>query len=404
MSQVLAVAIFVATYAVVAVGRVPGLRIDRAGAAFLGAALMVASGAIGLDAAYRAIDFDTIGLLLGMMILVANLRLAGFFELVTGWVVARARHPLLLLVGVVATSGVLSALLVNDTICLVLTPLVLAVVLRLGRNPVPYLIAVALSANIGGAATLVGNPQNMIIGGMSGIGFAAFARALAPVSALGLVLVVAVVALAWRREFLGRARLAPVAAPGRTRVQPALLGKTLAVMLGLVVALFAGVRPAEAAMLAGGLLLASRRLKVNRIYREIDWTLLLMFAGLFVVVAGLEHAVLTAERVRALSVLPLGRDAVLATVAAVLSNIVSNVPAVLVLKPFVAGLAEPAHGWLVVAMAATLAGNFSILGSVANLIVVQRARAAGVEIGFWTYFSVGAPLTVVSILLGLRLI
>jgi Na+/H+ antiporter NhaD/arsenite permease-like protein len=392
---------------VVAVGRVPGLHIDRAGAAFLGAGLMVACGAIGLDAAYRAIDFDTIALLLGMMILVANLRLAGFFELVTGWVAGRARHPLLLLVGVVLSSGVLSALLVNDTICLVLTPLVLAVVLRLRRNPVPYLIAVALSANVGGAATLVGNPQNMIIGGISGIGFGAFARALAPVSAVGLVLVVALVAAVWRREFMvgGRAvdRLV-VDGLRPARVHQALLAKTLLVALGLMAALFAGVRPAEAALVAGGLLLASRRVKVARIYREIDWTLLLMFAGLFVVVAGLEHAVLTPARVQALSVLPLGQEAVLAAVTAVLSNIVSNVPAVLVLKPFVAGLADPLHAWLVVAMAATLAGNFSIVGSVANLIVVQIARKQGVEIGFWTYFLVGAPLTVATILVGLALI
>lgn len=404
MSQALPLAIFLATYAVVAVGRVPGLHIDRAGAAFLGAALMVACGAIGLDQAYRAIDWDTISLLLGMMILVANLRLAGFFELVTAWVVTRARHPLGLLAGVVAVSGVLSAFLVNDTICLMLTPLVLRVVLRLRRNPVPYLIAVALAANIGGAATLTGNPQNMIIGGASGLAYGRFAAALAPVSAAGLLLALALVAAIWRREFRAGGRLVDHAAALRPRLHRALLLETLAVAALLVAAFFAGIRPAEAALVAGGLLLASRRVKVARVYREIDWTLLVMFAGLFVVVAGLERAVLTEARVQALSVLPLGRDAVLATLAAVLSNIVSNVPAVLVLKPFVAGLPDAAHGWLVVAMASTFAGNFSVLGSVANLIVVQRARAEGVEIGFWTYFMVGAPLTVATIVLGSMLI
>lgn len=403
MTQVFAVVIFVATYAVVAVGRVPGLRIDRAGAAFLGAALMVGCGAIGLDDAYRAIDFNTIALLLGMMIVVANLRLAGFFELVTGFVVARARHPLLLLVAVVGVTGVLSALLVNDTVCLVLTPLVLLVVLRLRRNPVPYLIAVALAANIGGVATLTGTPQNMIIGGWSGVSYRAFSAALAPVSAIGLGLAVLLVAGLWWREFLVGGRLVG-AAVLPVRCDRRLLGKTVLVLAGVVVAFFAGVPPAEAALIGGGVLLASRRVKVARIYREIDWTLLLMFAGLFVVVAGLEHAVLTAERVRALSVLPLGQGWVLAMVTAVLANIVSNVPAVLVLKPFVAALADPAQAWLVVAMAATLAGNFSVLGSVANLIVVQRAQAQGVVIGFWTYFMVGAPLTVLTIAVGLALV
>jgi Na+/H+ antiporter NhaD/arsenite permease-like protein len=403
MTQVFAVVIFVATYAVVAVGRVPGLRIDRAGAAFLGAGLMVACGAIGLDAAYRAIDFNTIALLLGMMIVVANLRLAGFFELVTGFVVGRARHPLLLLLAVVGVTGGLSAFLVNDTICLVLTPLVLLVVLRLRRNPVPYLIAVALAANIGGAATLTGTPQNMIIGGLSGVSYRAFSTALAPVSVIGLLLTVLLIAVLWRREFLAGGRLAGEALLP-ARVDRGLLGKTVLVLLGVVAAFFTGVPPAEAALLGGGVLLVSRRVKVARIYREIDWTLLLMFAGLFVVVAGLEHAVLTAERVRALSVLPLERGWVLALVTAVLSNIVSNVPAVLVLKPFVAALADPARAWLVVAMAATLAGNFSVVGSVANLIVVQRAQAQGVAIGFWTYFIVGAPLTVLTIAVGLALL
>jgi Na+/H+ antiporter NhaD/arsenite permease-like protein len=403
VTQIFAVVIFVATYTVVAVGRVPGLRIDRAGAAFLGAALMVGCGAIGLDDAYRAIDFNTIALLLGMMIVVANLRLAGFFELVTGFVVARARHPLWLLLAVVGVTGVLSALLVNDTICLVLTPLVLLVVLRLRRDPVPYLIAVALASNIGGAATLTGTPQNMIIGGFSGVSYRAFSAALAPVSAIGLGLTVLLVAALWRREFFSGGRLlGEVSVP--VLLDRGLLRKTVLVLLGVLAAFLAGVQPAEAALIGGGLLLASRRVEVARIYREIDWTLLLMFAGLFVVVAGLEHAVLTPERVRALSVLPLERGWVLAAVTAVLANIVSNVPAVLVLKPFVAELADPARAWLLVAMTATLAGNFSLLGSVANLIVVQRARAEGVVIGFWTYFLVGAPLSVLTITAGLALL
>lgn len=395
----LAVAIFIVTYAVVAIGRVPRLHIDRAGAALLGGALMVACGVMTLDDAYRAIDFDTVALLLGMMIVVANLRLAGFFGLVTAWVVRSAGRPVLLLSGVIVTTGVLSAVLVNDTICLVLTPLVLAIVLRLGRNPVPYLIAVALSSNVGSTATITGNPQNMIIGSLSHISYGAFAGALAPVAAVGLFLTLGIVVLVWRGEFVTAARLN--AEPPRVRVNQALLLKTLVVSSLVMAAFLAGVRPALAALVGGAALLPSRRLKVGRVWREIDWTLLVMFCGLFVVVAGLERAVLTPERVALVHLAP---PALLALATAVLSNIVSNVPAVLVLKPFIAALPDPARAWTVVAMASTLAGNFTILGSVANLIVVQRARAGGVVIGFGTYFIAGAPVTVLTILAGIALL
>lgn len=405
MSQavpILAVLIFAATYAVVAFGRLPGLRIDRVGAALLGAALMVAVGAMTLDEAYRAIDFDTIALLLGVMLVAANLRLAGFFALVTAWAVARARHPLLLLGAVVLLSGVLSAFLVNDTICIVLTPLVLDIVLHLRRNPVPYVLAIPLAANIGGAATLTGNPQNMIVGSLSGIGYVDFARAVAPVAAIGLVLAFVLVTALWRREFFGAGRLA--AEVPKWRTDRKLLRKTVAVALLMVAAFFAGVEPAAAALVAGAVLLATRRVKPARMYAEVDWTLLLMFAGLFVVVAGLERAVLDAEAVARIAALGLENMAVLGVATAVLSNIVSNVPAVLVLKPFVASLPDPERAWTVVAATATLAGNFTLVGSVANLIVVQRARARGVEIGFWTYFVVGGPLTVLTIGVALLLL
>ncbi len=396
------IVIFAATYAVIALGRLPGFRLDRAGAAFLGAALMVAAGALTLPDAYRAIDMNTITLLLGMMIVLANLRLSGFFRLLTAWAAARAHHPLLLLAAVVLLSGALSACLVNDAVCLAFTPLVLDLVLSLRRNPVPYLLAVAMAANIGGVATITGNPQNMIIGSLSGISYGRFAASLAPVAAVGLVLTFALIALVWRKEFLSRGRLAASLPPARPNAM--VMGKALIVTLGLMAALFAGVAPAKAAALAGAVLLLSRRVKIEKIYAEIDWTLLLMFAGLFVVVAGFERMVLTPTVLAAIGGLHLANVPVLSLITAVLSNIVSNVPAVLVLRPFVAHLPDPAHAWLVVAMASTLAGNFTILGSVANLIVVSRARARRVEIGFGTYFLVGGPLTVLTIVAGVLLL
>ena len=393
-----ALLIFLATYAVVAVGRLPGLRLDRAGAAIIGASLMVGVGALSLEEAYRAVDLNTLVLLLGMMILVANLKLAGFFALAANATARAAREPLGLLAGVVAVAGVLSAFLVNDTVCLMLTPLVAELARTLRRNPVPYLLAVAMSSNIGSTATITGNPQNIMIGSFSGIPYARFAAALTPVAAIGLAIVFVLIVLAFRREFLAGARFAPPALA--VRVHRALLVKSLAATAAMVAFFFAGVAPAKVAIIGGALLLLTRRLKPERVYREIDWALLLLFAGLFVVVAGVEKALLTPEALALADRLALDRPAVLAPVTALLSNLVSNVPTVLVLKPFVAVLAHPDRAWLVLAMASTLAGNLTIVGSVANLIVVERARQSRIEIGFWTYLKVGVPVTLLTIAVG----
>jgi Na+/H+ antiporter NhaD/arsenite permease-like protein len=389
------VVIFLATYLVIAAGRLPGFRLDRAGAALVGASLMVACGVMTLPEAYKAIDFDTIVLLLGMMIVVANLRLSGFFALVSAWVARHAHHPLTLLAAIVLVSGVLSAFLVNDTICLMLTPLVLELVVGLRRDPVPYLLATAMASNIGSTATITGNPQNIMIGSFSQIPYGGFLAALAPVALAGLGVTLLLIAVAFRKEFWGRQRLA--AESGDVEVDAPLVRKSVAVTILMVIAFFIVAPPAKVAIVAGALLLLTRRLKPDRVYGEIDWSLLLLFAGLFIVVAGLEKTVITPDVLAAAGRLRLDRVPVLSAVAFALSNLVSNVPAVLVLKPFIAQLHDQRTAWLTLAMASTLAGNFTILGSVANLIVVERARQGGVEIGFWTYFKLGAPLTAISI-------
>jgi Na+/H+ antiporter NhaD/arsenite permease-like protein len=355
----------------------------------------VAVGALPLEEAPKAIDFDTIILLLGVMIVVANLRLSGFFRLVGGWVVTRARYPIVLLISTVLISGIFSAFLVNDTVCLVLTPLVLELVTHLRRNPVPYLLAIAMASNIGSTATITGNPQNMIIGSLSHIPYGAFAAALSPIAGIGLVLTVGLIALVYRSEFRTRQRLRGESQP--SHADWLIIIKSVAVSLAMIAAFFAGVPPAKAAIVAGAFLLLTRRIKSEKVYAEIDWTLLLMFAGLFIVVAGLEHSVLSPEVIGAVARLHLERIPVLSGITAILSNIVSNVPAVLVLKPFIAQLQSQQRAWLTIAMASTLAGNFTLVGSVANLIVVQRAKAQNVEIGFWEYFKLGAPLTVLTI-------
>jgi Na+/H+ antiporter NhaD/arsenite permease-like protein len=393
-----AAVIFAASYLALAIGKVPGLSIDRAGIALVGAGLMVASGALSLEEAYKAIDLDTVTLLLGMMILVASLRLSGFFAISTTWIMERAKSPVILLCAVAATSGIFSAFLVNDAICLVLAPLVLELALRMGRKPIPYLLAVAMASNVGSTATITGNPQNIMIGSFSRIPYTAFALALGPVALVGLLITVGLIGLFHREEFAGAIHLAAV--KPNMRINRALILRALLAAVAMITLFFAGQPPAKVAIIIGGWLLLTRRVKSKRIYAEIDWSLLLMFAGLFIIAAGAQHALLTPELVSAAGRLHLERIPILSAVTALLSNLVSNVPAVLMLKPFVEPLKNHDGAWLVISMASTLAGNFTILGSIANLIVVQKAAERGILITFWDYFRVGAPLTVITLVIG----
>lgn len=393
--------IFLGTYFVLAVGRMPGSRVDRTGAAIIGASLMVAFGVLSLEEAFQAINYETLILLFGMMIVVANLRLSGFFALVSSWVVRHTHRPLHLLCGIVVVSGVFSAFFVNDTMCLVLTPLILEIVTRLRRNPVPYLLAVAMASNIGSVATITGNPQNMLIGTFSRIPYRAFVAHLAPVAAVGLGLAILLISWVYRTEFSNHAWVD--IEERRVRVNRALLWKSVLGAAGMIVLFFADWSVPRVAIVVGSLLLITRRVKPEKIYREIDWSLLVMFGGLFIVIAGIEKTSLLNDLAALASHLQLNRVEVLSALAAVLSNAVSNVPAVLMFKPLMAHLANPSRGWLTLAMASTLAGNLTLLGSIANLIVVERARHA-VRISFTEYLKVGAPLTVLSMIVGVLLL
>lgn len=393
----IAILIFLGTYFVLAVGRFPGLRVDRTGAAMVGASAMVAAGVLSFNEALAAVDWSTLVLLLGMMIVVSNLRLSGFFRAVSAWVVRRAHRPITLLAGIVAVAGGMSALFVNDTMCLVLTPLVLEVTLALRRNPVPYLLAVAMASNAGSVATITGNPQNMMIGSLSRIPYPVFAMKLAPVALISLALTFVVIAVLYRREFRGD----PLNAEGvlRVRVNQPLMFKSLLVAAVMAGFFLAGWPVAQTAMVAGAVLLVTRRVKPEKVYHDIDWPLLALFAGLFIVVAGVEKSSLDEDLFALARGYGLDHIGIFTVFSAILSNLVSNVPAVLVFRPMMPQLTDPQLGWLTLAMSSTLAGNFTIVASVANLIVVQRARQE-VKIGFWEYFRAGAPLTVLSLTAG----
>jgi Na+/H+ antiporter NhaD/arsenite permease-like protein len=357
----LTLAIVVATYAAVAAGRVPWLPIGRAGAAVTGAVLLILTGAIGPRAAAAAIDIKTIVLLVAMMAIVSPLQITGVFARFVSWVSRRVHHPAALVAAVVVASGTLSAIFLNDTICIAFTPLILELAAIRRHDPLPYLLALATSSNIGSVATIVGNPQNILIGTVSGVSPWHFSAALVPVAAVGLGIDALLVWLLFRRE----------------------LTEHRADRESLV----------EASLPHG-------RLTARALARAIDWRLLLLFAGLFVVVGAVEQAGL--DRMLFALLRPLGIESVvgLSATAAVLSNAISNVPAVMLFTRVVPKLADPRRAWLALAMASTLAGNLTILGSIANLIVVEGAARRGVTVRLSDYFRLGVPLTVATLAFG----
>ena len=401
--MITALIIFLITYLFIGLRQIPRIHIDRPAGALVGAVLMIVTGVLTLDEAFAAIDLHTILLLLGMMIITVYLRAAGFFELMASRILSLSRTPFQLLVLVSVSSGILSALFVNDTICLLYTPIVLAVTAQLAVSPMPYLLALATASNIGSVMTVTGNPQNMLIGIYSGIPYLSFLGALFPVSVIGLGVSIAVIRYAYRKD-LGKARFDIRPAMPSFEVNPRLLTKSLIVSGGVLVAFSLGYPYSLSAAAGAACLMLIGGVRTERVLEGVDWTLLLFFAGLFVVMHGVEVSGLAGTMIGRAGDLSAasqaGRISGLSLVSAVLSNVVSNVPAVMLLKPYIEHLGGDRIAWLALAMSSTLAGNFTLIGSVANLIVAQQARRR-VEIGFLEYFRVGALITVITIAAGI---
>ncbi len=391
-----AYAIFICSYVVFALGKFPGMKIDRPGAAIIGAVLMVAIRAVRPADALRFIDFGTIVLLFSMMLLVAYLHLDGFFDWVTEWIVARIR-PRQLLPAIIFLSGAFSAFFVNDIICLMMVPFTLKVARRMGLKPAPYLLAVATASNIGSVATITGNPQNMLIGSFSGIRYRTFLSHLAPVAVAGLLLDWLVLWLLYTRSETPAAQPGPVPEP--SRAARGNLAKVGVVIVLVLAGFLAGLPPAQVAAVGAALMLITRTHEPRLVYDEVDWGLLVFFVGLFLIVGGAENVGLTGRLLDVGKQWNLQNTAAFTIVTAALSNIVSNVPAVMLLKSMVPGFANPQQGWLMLAMASTLAGNLTITGSVANIIVVERARPE-VRITFGEYLRAGVPITLATLLFG----
>jgi len=388
--------IFLASYVVFALGKLPGLKIDRTGAAIIGAVGMVVFRIVQPGQAVRYINFQTIVLLFSMMLIVGTLHLVGFFE----WnaeAVLRRLKPHQLLPAVIFTCGCLSAFFVNDIVCLVMVPFVLNITRKMQLQPLPYLMAVATASNIGSVATITGNPQNMLIGSFSGIHYRDFLVHLGPVALVGLCVDWGV--LHWVHMRNVRMTVEDRKAIPLPPLDLSKLTKPVLVAAVVVVGFLFGVDPATMAALGAAVLLITRTLEPQRLYKEVDWGLLVFFVGLFLIVGGAENAGITTRLLDVARHWNLQRTWVFTITVAGLCNVVNNVPAVMLLKSMVPGFGDPHKAWLLLAMASTLAGNLTITGSVANIIVVESAKPE-VEIGFGDYARAGVPITILTLLVG----
>lgn len=378
------------TYLGLALGYLPGLRMNRATIALVGSAFLIALGVLRLQEAWDAIDATTIVFLLSMMVVNANLSFAGFFPRALSVLLSFTRSPLGLLIALTFSSGILSAFFLNDTLALIFTPLTLSLTEALSLNPIPYLLALAGATNVGSVATLSGNPQNILIGSFSGISYIDFLRALAPVAVIGLAIQVGLLWLLYPE--VRSTQPSEQLLLGKARIFKPLYQKTIIITTGLLIAFAVGLPLAVSALVAASLLLITRRIKPQRILKEVDWNLLVMFSGLFILTKATQKLNLLQQFTYAVN-----SSAGLVSVTAILSNLISNVPAVLVLQPLIPK--DDTQSWLLLAAGSTLAGNLTLFGSVANLIVVEAATELGYKLTFWEHLRFGLPLTVLTLLL-----
>lgn len=394
--------IFLLTYAGIALGHFPGLALDRTGIALLGAIAMVAMGALPMGEALGAIDMPTILLLYGLMIVSAQLRLSGFYTAVARRLTRLLHRPRLFLLALMTVTALLSAILVNDIICLALTPVLVTAALRAGLNPVPYLLGLAISSNIGSAATIIGNPQNMLIGQVGRLNFTAFLAWCIPPVLFALAAAYGILLALYRgrlKASSGTAAHGHAVAEGLGAIPivPHQMHKGLLAVLVVIAMFFTQVPRELTALTVAGLLLCSRRMHTRTILGQVDWHLITLFCGIFIVVQAFQRTGLPAHGLEWLRGhgMELTHPLALVGVGAGLSNLVSNVPSVMLLVRFLDPVqSEP---WYILALASTFAGNLFTIGSIANLIVIEQAGQMGVRIRFADHARAGVPVTLASL-------
>jgi len=397
--------IFIFTYIIISAQKMKWHRLDRPSGALLGAVLMVITGVLTLDEAYRAIDFNTILLLLGMMLVIAYLKIANCFKYLSYLLITHARNSFILLCFVSFSSGILSALFVNDTICLMFTPLLILALNQTKLNPIPFLIALATSSNIGSVVTLTGNPQNMLIGVFSKIPYVDFTLHLLPIGLLSLVANVFIIYLLFRKDI--NFKKMDAIALIKPELDIKLTTKSLVVLFFIFLGfIFTGNLPLSA--ITGGLaLLIISGTKPQHAMEKVDWTLLLFFSGLFIVVGGISKAGFLTLAHNAVEPY-LGNTASSQIIhfsifSVIASNLVSNVPFVLLSAAWIDKFIDPKTMWYALAMSSTFAGNLTIMGSVANMIVLELSKEH-VHVGFWDFFRVGFTTTLVSTIVGILIL
>ena len=393
------VLVFFLVYLGMVLGGLPFLQLDRTGVALLGAIVLVAIEAVTPEQAARSIHLPTVVLLFSFMVVSAQLRLGGFYPWVALRLAGLAISPPRLLAAVVVVVGGLAAVFSNDIVCLSIAPVLAGACSRRGLNPVPYLLALACAANVGSAATLIGNPQNMLIGSALSLSFPGYAAEAAVPVLLGLAATWGIIAWQARRRWSAAVPLPGVEERREDEALPLdrwQSAKGLAVAAALLVVFLFTDWPREVAALAGaGVLLTSRKLHSRKMLGLVDWELLVLFTGLFVVNHAFEATGLPATLVADLARvgIHLERPMPLFVATIGLSNVVSNVPAVMLLLPVAShSLAGP-----LLALASTLAGNLLIVGSIANIIVVDAAARRGIVIDWRSHIRVGLPVTAATL-------
>jgi Na+/H+ antiporter NhaD/arsenite permease-like protein len=392
----LVLTIFILVYIGMILGELPGLALDRTGIALLGAIALVAAGRTSPEGALDLVDVPTISLLFALMVVSAQFRLGGFYAHVTRRIAGLEAGPKALLAWLILVSGVLSALLANDIVCLAMAPVLIEGCVRRRLDPIPFLLALACASNVGSALTLIGNPQNMLIGESLRLSFGGYLLDASVPSLLGLGVVWLVIVLTVQGRWEASEATTPVVeSPPLDRWQTL---KGLLTIGGLVILFLATSFPRDvAALAAAGLLLSSRRMASREILALVDWHLLVLFVGLFVVNGVLESSGTLAVAMRELDAIGIDFAAPgrLFLATAGLSNLVSNVPAVMLLLPH----AKDPEAGAILALSSTLAGNLFVVGSIANIIVLDQARRLGVEIGWRRHARVGVPVTIATLAL-----
>ena len=401
-----AIIIFVITFLGIIYTRLPKVNIDRSSAAFFGSIAMILFGVLTFEEAIRAIDFNTIALLLGMMIVIAVLEIDGFFTFIAEKTISLSKTRNQLLIIIIFVTGIASAFLVNDAVVLLFTPVIIQICRSAKLNAVPYLIAEILASNVGSTMTITGNPQNILIGMQSGIHYSKFLLHLLPISIIGMILIVIIIKLFFSKEFRNGSYLQFQGNDFSYNF------KSMKISVPLFLLIIAGFFLSHSfelsipmiALVGASLILILGKIKPSKVIKEVDWVLLLFFAGLFIVVQGIEKVGVLDQFIENTPVSNNLEGLVsLHALSLVLSQIVSNVPYTILMLPILKSASSDLL-WLSLASAATLAGNATIIGAVANIIVIEVAKKYEIEIGFWQFFKVGIIITLITLLISILIL